>query len=66
MLLRLAKYDDAIYHYNQSLDIYKTMHGQNSLSVANMYNNLAVTMEHRGKYQDALDLHFKALGIRTK
>ncbi len=63
ILLDLAKYEEALSHYDRYLPVLKIRYGENSPEVATGINNLALVLKEQGDYAGALEKHNEALKI---
>ena len=61
---RLARYGDAVRHYQKALAIKEVKRGKNHTDTATIYNNLALVYDDMGDYPKALEYHEKARKIR--
>ncbi len=62
----LSKTDDAIDAHRRAADIYRSLHGDTSMSLANCLNNLGNAQQAKQALADAETSHREALAIRRK
>ena len=48
------------------MPIYKKEYGSESVDVAVLLNNIAITLEYQGKYEDAIEKYNLSLAIKEK
>ena len=65
-LYSLGKYDDSKAEYNRSLELRKRIYGEESLEVADGYNNIAKVIYKLNDYPTATAYFEKALNVRLK
>ena len=59
-----GEYKKALEYYLKSLDIYKSVYGEdNHPSVATSYNNIGLVYKNQGEYKNALEYYLKSLDI---
>ncbi|MHA7942826.1 sensor histidine kinase [Formosa sp. 3Alg 14/1] len=61
----LQQYDDAIDYHNKSLQLKRRLNGDNSHTISNSLNNLALTYKNSGAYNIALEYYEDILSDTT-
>ncbi|WP_434037488.1 sensor histidine kinase [Formosa sp. 4Alg 33] len=61
----LQQYDDAIDYHNKSLQLKRRLNGDNSHTISNSLNNLALTYKNSGAYNIALEYYEDILSDAT-
>lgn len=60
----VGRYDVAVYYYNQSIKIHRTLtHGASSSGIAHSLNNLGIAYSFLGQWNKATDHHKQALAV---
>ena len=60
----MKDYDRAAQYYQEALEEFRQLHGENCAEVASIYNNLGVLHYQNMELERALDMHLRALRIR--
>ncbi len=63
---RLLRHDQALTHFQYTLEIERETYGQNHPQLATTYTNLGVSYAAKGDFEGAKESHLKALEIRKQ
>lgn len=60
--LKVGFLEEALKHYGDSIDVYKTLENENECGT--IYNNIGVVHKERGDYEKALSYYLRSLNIK--
>ena len=64
--LYMGKHEEALVQYQKALEVFLAVYGQEAMSVADTYNNMAIVYKSQGHYERALEYYQKSLDIKMK